>query len=284
MINVRSFADMNRAVASSLSKLDRNEFDVIVGIPRSGMLPATLLATFMQLPLADLESFAQGRIWARSGYLHNVKTKVRVLLVDDSSNRGGAMERAVARIKHLAGSITRYAVYGPYREDLSIIDIFAEECRGPRAFQWNMWKHKRMPRWGFDFDGVLCRDPTKAENDDGPNYLKFLRTVEPLHRPQGERPLGPIITGRLEKYRAECQDWLGRQGIAHGGLHMMPYASKAERMAAGGRGQWKAEKVKELGLEMFVESCPKQARIIAREARVPVWCTATCEVFNAPVE
>jgi hypothetical protein len=44
---------------------------------------------------------------------------------------------------------------------------------------------------------------------------------------------------------------------------------------AGGRGGWKARIVKDLGVELFVESCPKQAGIIAREAQVPVWCTRT---------
>jgi hypothetical protein len=44
---------------------------------------------------------------------------------------------------------------------------------------------------------------------------------------------------------------------------------------AGGRGGWKARLVKDLGVEFFMESCPKQASIIAREVGIPVWCTRT---------
>ncbi|MFX8227120.1 hypothetical protein ABTL27_19780, partial [Acinetobacter baumannii] len=85
-------------------------------------------------------------------------------------------------------------------------DIWFEVVEGPRAFAWNMQKHIRLPRWGFDFDGVLCRDNTKAENDDGPLYARFLRDAEPVFVPQ--RPIGHIVTGRLEKYRPETLDWL----------------------------------------------------------------------------
>ena len=71
-------------------------------------------------------------------------------------------------------------------------------------------------------------------------------------------------------------------GVEFEALHMMPFPTKADRMAAmkanGGRGGWKARKAREIGVEMFVESCPKQAAIIAREAQIPVFCTATQEL------
>lgn len=284
MLNIRSFNDLNLAVANGLHLIDRSRFDVVVGIPRSGMLPATLIATHFQLPLTDVASFARGVLWGRSGVSAPVPARARVLLVDDSCNKGTAMARAVAAIRKNAGAISRLAVFGPYQlaDPASVVDIVLAECRGPRIFQWNMWKHKRMPRWGFDFDGVICRDPTSRENDDGPAYLKFLREAEPVHLPA--RPIGPIITGRLEKYRGETEAYLARHGVQHAGLHMMPFATKAERMAAGGRGQWKAEVAAGLGLEMFIESNPKQAGIIARRASIPVWCTTTQEVFPVPTD
>lgn len=280
MLNVRSFNDLNRTVAVNLHKLDRNQFDVIVGIPRSGMLPATLLATHLQLPLTDVESFRAGLLWGRSGVKLHAKPGVRVLLVDDSCNKGRAMQRAVELIRPRAGLITRFAVYGPYQVEHpeELVDIAFETVRGPRVFQWNLWKHKRMERWGFDFDGVLCRDPTNHENDDGPRYIEFLRNAEPMHLPS--RPLGAIITGRLEKYREQTEEWLLRRNVVYRRLVMCPYATKAERMARGGRGQWKAEVMSELGLEFFIESNPKQARIIASRAGRPVWCTETQECYQ----
>lgn len=272
MLNIRSHADMARTIAANLHRIDRNRIDAVVGIPRSGMIPAAMIATQLQLPLADIHGFAAGIASGPSG--NRVALGSRVLLVDDSCNKGRAMARAVAVIRGSAKQITRLCVYGPYQvEPKDVIDIAFEDCSGPRIFAWNMWKHIRLPRWGFDFDGVLCRDPAKAENDDGRAYEAFLAGAEPVHLPK--RPIGHIVTCRLEKYRAATEEWLRRHGIEFAGLHMMPYASKAERMAAGNRGGWKASVIRSLGVEMFIESCPKQAGIIAREAALPVWCTRT---------
>lgn len=275
MLNVRSIADMARTIAGNLHRIDRRRFDVVVGIPRSGMLPASMIATTLQLPLADVRGYRAGIVHGRSGVAVGLPGQ-RVLLVDDSCNKGSAFREALALLPR-GTRATRLAVYGPYQvEPDSVCDLYLEECPGPRVFAWNMAKHIRLARWGFDFDGVLCRDPTKAENDDGPAYLRFLRNAEPMMLPR--RTVGAIVTARLEKYRADTVEWLKIHGIGFERLVMMPHESKAARMAAGNRGGWKAEQIRALGLEMFIESSPKQARIIAREAGIPVWCTATQEL------
>lgn len=273
MPNVRTVADMAATIACNLHRIDRAAFDVIVGIPRSGMIPASIIATSLQMPLADIGGYINGIVHGRSGR-HEAAGK-RVLLVDDSCNKGRAMARAVAIIRSRVPKvqITRLAVYAPYQlaDPGAAVDITFAECHGPRVFAWNLWKHRRLDRWGFDFDGVLCRDPAKAENDDGPRYAAFLASAEPLFIPT--RPIGHIVTGRLERYRAPTEAWLHRYGIQFASLTMMPYSTKAERMAAGNRGGWKAQAIRGLGVEMFVESCPKQAKIIARETGLPVFCT-----------
>ena len=277
MLSVRTVTDMARVIAANLHRIDRSQFDCIVGIPRSGMLPASIIATHLQLPLATPEGYAAGIVHGRSGV--PMERGRRVLLVDDSCNKGRAMARAAAVLK--GAKITRLAVFGPYQVDpASVCDLWFEVVRGPRVFAWNWNKHIRLPRWGFDMDGVLCRDNTKAENDDGPRYAEFLASVEPLFIPR--RAIGHIVTGRAEKYRAETESWLARHGVQFESLTMTPWHSKAERMSAmklaGGRGGWKAEQAKRLGVEMFIESCPRQAAIIAREAGIPVFCTATQEL------
>lgn len=276
MLNVRSVADLTQAIAANLHRIDRSRIDVVVGIPRSGMLPASIIATHLQLPLADVAGYTKGIVHGPSG--RPASPGRRVLLVDDTVNKGRAMARAVSLLPK-GTKVTRLCVYGPYQVESpeSIVDIAFEDCHGPRAFAWNLMKHRRLPQWGFDFDGVICRDCTKAENDDGPRYATFLADVEPLFVPT--RPIGHIVTARAEKYRNETENWLKRHGVQFGTLHMTPFHTKAERMDAmrfaGGRGGWKAGIVKETGVEFFIESCPKQAGIIAREAGVPVWCTRT---------
>lgn len=277
-MNVRTIADMTRTIVANLHRIDRNAFDVVVGVPRSGMIPASIIATYLQLPLADVVGYTHGIVHGRSGRAETAGR--RILLVDDSCNKGGAFRRAVALLPK-GTRATRLAVYGPYQvERETVCDLWFEIVRGPRIFAWNIMKHIRLPRWGFDFDGVLCRDIVKRENDDGPRYKEFLMSAEPLFLPQ--RPIGHIVTGRAEKYRAETEAWLARHGVRFESLTMTPFHTKAERMSAmrhaGGRGGWKAEQARRLGVEMFIESCPKQAGIIAREARIPVWCTLTQEL------
>ncbi len=271
MLTVKSVCDLNMAIQRNLTRLDRRNFDVVVGIPRSGMIPASIIATQLQIPLSDVESYARGMVYERSG--KPAKAGERVLLVDDTVNHGTAMARAVARIISRAPQITRFCVYGPYRGIEGLVDIVCETVQGPRAFEWNMAKHARLNRWALDFDGVLCRDPTNEENDDGPRYERFLAEAEPLFLPK--RPVAHIITGRLEKYRPICEDWLKRHGVQFSQMHMMKHANKAERMAAGGRGQWKAGIMQKVQAEFFIESCPKQASIIAKHTGLPVWCTRT---------
>lgn len=287
-LTVKSVDDINRAIVDNLHKLDREAFDAVVGIPRSGLLPASLVALHLQLPLADLNAFCEGRVAGRSN-AQNVERIRRILLVDDSCNKGGAMARALKMIKACKRwpkiEITRLAVFGPYQVERpeEICDVSLEFLKGPRAFEWNLWKHIRNERWAYDFDGVLCRDPTPEENDDGPRYRKFLETAEPLFLPQ--REIGVIITSRIEKYRPHTLDWLRRHGVKCKKLVMLNCASKAERMALmkadGGRGGWKARRLLEEDKELMIESSPKQASIIAKHSGRPVWCVATRRIYQA---
>lgn len=278
MLSLRTVPDMARVIAANIHRLDRSRIDCVVGIPRSGMLPAAMIATLLGLPLADVRGFAAGIVNGRSG------TKVapgrRVLLVDDSCNKGGAMAAACKAMPR-GTKVKRLAIFGPYQlaEPATAVDLWFEVVNGPRAFGWNLMRHVRLPRWGFDLDGVLCRDPTNVENDDGPRYMDFLYRAEPLLLPT--RPIGHIVTGRLERYRAQTEAWLSTHGVTYDSLTMMPYPTKAARMEAmrerGGRGGWKAEHVKRLGVELFIESSRKQAGIIARETGTPVFCTETLD-------
>ena len=281
MPNVRTVADMAATIACNLHRIDRNAYDCIVGIPRSGMLPASIIATSLQMPLASIDGYRAGIVHGRSG--RPERAGRRILLVDDSCNKGRAMARAVAMLPK-GTQYDRLAVYGPYQLEHpeTACDIWFEIVRGPRVFAWNMMKHIRLTRWAFDMDGVLCRDPAKGENDDGRAYLKFIAEAEPMFLPQ--RPIGHIVTSRLERYRKPTMAWLARHGVEYASLTMLDLPDKRARMSAmkvdGGRGGWKAREAIRLGVEMMIESCPKQSAIIARTAGIPVFCTRTQGVFG----
>lgn len=269
---VKSIADLNATIVTHLHRIP-HDIDAVVGIPRSGMLAASAVALHLQKPLADVEGFLRGEVYRRS---RSIASDVhRVLLCDDTVLNGRAMAGAMERLVHVrpAISIVRMAVFSAPQTPPAAVDLALELCPTPRAFAWNLWKHKRMPRWCFDLDGVLCCDPTNAENDDGPNYERFIREAPPRFLPK--RPIGTIVTARLEKYRALTEAWLHRHGVEYAGLRMLDLPDKAARMATGNRAGFKADIYASLGPkygELFIESDARQARKIAAMTGKAVWC------------
>ena len=246
------------------------------------MLAATLAALHLNLPLSDAFSFAQGQAWWRNEALPAARYR-RIVLMEDSLNTGQGMRGAVEAVRKTCPKIeiTRVAIYGRSTSvTLGNADLICEPVDGQRIFEWNLWKHSYISRSLVDIDGVLCRDPTSEENDDGPKYRQFLETVEPLHLPY--RPIGWICTTRLEKYRELTEQWLNRHHIGRQGLFMLDLPDKETRVQLGGRAEFKARVYQRLGDNaiLFVESNPGQANEIAELTRKPVICMETRELAS----
>lgn len=270
-MNYRSISDLNHCIAANLCRIPRS-VDLVVGIPRSGLLVANIIALNLNLPLADLDGFCSGKILSAGNRLkvsRDIEGYRHALVVDDSIASGNALEAAKQKIKD-AGidcAITYLAVYSTkkYRDD---VDIILEHCSWPRIFEWNLMNHPYLEYAALDIDGVLCVDPTEEENDDGERYVNFLRTASPLHIPA--RPIMALISSRLEKYRAETEAWLQKHGIQYGALYMLDLPSKAERLRSKAHGSFKASVLKEIAAEFFIESDLNQAMEIARLSGKPV--------------
>ena len=58
-MNYRSVNDLNHCIVANLHRLPR-DIDLVVGIPRSGVLAASLIALHLNLPLVDLDGFIEG--------------------------------------------------------------------------------------------------------------------------------------------------------------------------------------------------------------------------------
>lgn len=282
-MNYRSFNDLNRCIAENVCRLPRN-IDLVVGIPRSGMLAANLIALHLNAPLVDLDGFLAGRVWSSGErqQLHcspKPSGEARVLVVDDTLHTGREMERAKERIR-AAGLSSRvlYACVYVAPKSTDKVDFYFEVCPTPRVFEWNLMHHSFLDESCMDIDGVLCRDPLPDENDDGPKYREFVAHVEPLHIPTVR--VGHLVTCRLEKYRDLTETWLAQAGVQYRELVMMNYATKAERIAAGSHAKFKADAYTRTDALLFVESDADQAREIAQLSRRPVFCFGTGEMIN----
>ena len=274
MLNYRSYGDLSRDISANVQKLP--EFDLVVGIPKSGLIPGIMIASFANKRFLDLDSFQFGYS-LRSGvrkYTTGPTEKLRVLVVDDTVNTGAEFTRTRRRLEHLSSEFQFIycAVYGIAPElHNSVADVVMSYVQHPRIFQWNYRNHGVAEHALFDMDGVLCADPTDDENDDGDRYVDFLANARPLTLPT--KVISGIVTSRLERYRSHTEQWLERAGVRYKDLLMIDLPTAAERRRLRAHAPFKASIYKSRDEILFIESNWKQALQIAAEADKPVICT-----------
>ncbi|MGO6728298.1 hypothetical protein ELI54_29060 (plasmid) [Rhizobium ruizarguesonis] len=274
----RSISDLHRAIVNGLHMLPR-DIDLVVGIPRSGLLAANMLGLVANLPMTDLDSFVEGRVYSfgatkNTATFRGASDVRKVLVLDDSINTGGAMRQAKAKLLacESRAQFVFAAVYG-LGDRVEGVDFIFEVVEQPRLFQWNFMHHGLLSKACVDIDGVLCLDPTEAENDDGPTYDSFLRNARALHKPT--RFIAYLVTSRLEKYRSLTETWLRTNAIDYGKLVMLDLPTATERRRRGIHAGFKAAFYRQSDAEIFIESSLRQATEIASISNKPVLCTET---------
>lgn len=275
-MNFRSLADLQKTILANLHTIP-SDIDLIVGVPRSGMLPAMLLALALDIQVTDLQGFLDGRVMQSGRTRSRARDKRfdelrHALVVDDSIDTGGSMKEA-RELLLTAGTFTKLtfaAVYG-VQGSSSAVDLVFEDVAKPRIFEWNVLHHSMLSCACVDIDGVLCHDPTGEENDDGPAYLEFLRNARPLFTPT--KRIETLVTSRLEKYRPQTEQWLQKRGIQYDRLVMLDLPDAATRRRLGVHGTFKGNVYKSLpSSRLFIESELGQAQKIAEISGKPVLC------------
>jgi orotate phosphoribosyltransferase len=284
-VEYRTVAQLDDAVVSWLADLPR-DIDIVAGVPRSGLLVANLLALHLNIPMTDVAGLVEGRVIQAGARFkgsdpRQFLTRPRhVLVVDDSVCSGSAMRNARAQLAAAAlpHRLSFAAVYmAPEARLDGHVDMYREIVSMPRVFEWNLMHGTVLSNSCMDIDGVLCIDPTNEENDDAHEYLRFLRDTPALLLPSA--PVGWLVTSRLEKYRAQTEEWLARHKVRFGELRMMQYPDMAARRAARAYAQFKADIYMETGAWLFIESDAAVAVQIAQLSGKSVFCTETREML-----
>ncbi len=283
MINYKTYSDLSKDIRQSIHKIPK-DVTLIVGIPRSGMVPAYMISAFLNLPVATLGEYINN-ITPLSGCRPlNLKKKRenKILIVDDTVSNGINLKRTKELLKKKKDK-AHYIFYAVYTTEKSkdLVDIFGTICEQTRIFQWNYFHHDILSRACIDIDGVLCKDPTEKENDDGEEYKKFILNALPLFLTNF--PIKALVTSRLEKYREPTEKWLKKHDIHYNDLYMLDLPSKEERIKQNAHAKFKADLYTQLkDTELFIESDREQAAKIALLTSKPVMCITTDEIF--PVE
>lgn len=284
VIDYRSIADMNDAIIKNLHKFP-HDVDLVVGIPRSGMLPANLVALYLNKPFTDIDSFIEGKIYSsgeRGRYIQKGEG-CKILVMDDSIDSGNALSKAKRKIETALSESKNiyellYGVVYATKKNVDKIDLYCEATDdGSRIFQWNIFHHDTILKMSyFDIDGVLCPNP--PIDDDGPIYLNYITNAPLLYKPTVK--ISTLVSCRLEKYRSATEEWLHKNGILYDNLIMLNLNNKEERTKWGKHGTYKGKIYRDSDAVLFVESSYQEALEISKISHKPVFCTENFVMLN----
>lgn len=257
------------------------EFDAVCGIPRSGIMVASMISMLRNIRLICYEALlndpamaiVNAPIRANNPLLRKPHGN-RILLVDDSSSPN-AVTMTLAKTKLEGHTDIFYgAVYGS--PDSKVLDFCYKTIPLPRMFEWNFFRHHSLNYCLLDLDGVICEDYVneRPETDKDPAFYRHLEEAKPLYLPAYK--VKGIVTSRLERYRKETEAWLERHGVEYGFLSMNPSSSPEERRMLCNHAEYKAKVyAAEPEAMLFIESSLRQAQAIKLKTKRPVLCIET---------
>lgn len=264
-----------RMIAALLDQAEAWAPEAVVGIARGGLVPATMAACMLALPLAILG-------WQRRGdpigWIGPPPAARRVLLVDDCCATGTTMRAAQAMLReHNISSLSLTITHDP--DTTGFIPDLSHPMRALFRFPWERGEATPAARRmratgapadrayeqafvGLDLDGVFLPDVPKREYDrDLAEALARRHALAPFAQlPRFDPARAVVITGRPDCDRDQTLAWLVRHGHAALPLEHRP-ASVADDPASVAR--YKAEAATRWGCTHFVESDPEQAIRIA---------------------
>lgn len=285
-----TLSDLSKTVRDNIWKVPR-DIDFIIGIPRSGMIAASLISSYLNVPLVDIDAFVNGvepHGGLRLKYFKDKHKKTnKVLVIDDTVSNGTAMNKTKAKLSGVKGLEFVYLCVYLEGRGGDVIDIYLEDLRMYTEnftkyvlYEWNIFQHHGdvMRRSLYDIDGVLCLDPPDERNEK--EYINYIKDATPLFIPMSK--IGGIITYRLEKNREITKNWLEKNNVTYDELIMFDANTWEERY----RSRVTPEMYKGLYYKnhdkynLFVESDDRQAKMIAEISKKPVYCVETNKLYQ----
>lgn len=267
-MNYKSFADLSADIKTNLHKIPK-DVSLVVGIPRSGLLAANLIAMYLNLPLTDIDSFIEGKVLSpctQSRIQQDAIFKGKILVVDDSVATGKAIIDARKKLAPVLGTknykLLFCCIYAePARKNM--VDIPLLLLDRPRLFEWNVFHNSILGSACVELDGVLCKAyDGDINNNDA--YQQYITRVQPNFIPKSK--IAAIVTSRPEKWRSITEEWLTTNKIQFGELVM---AKNEESNPALYKSSFYKKRTR---LELFLEGAQKEAEQIFESTGKDVYC------------
>ena len=279
--------ELNNTIRKNLHKIPHN-IDFVIGIPRSGMIVASIISEHLNVPLIDIDSFCAGANPTGGGRLYSQERTNygNVLVIDDTCFAGTSMNQAKTKLSVFNKNFIYMAAYlegdGDYTLDFWLEDVrpYRDKDFGIVLYEWNIFNHNPhvSEHCMFDLDGVFCVEPPDERNTD--EYVSYIKNATPLF--VSKVIIGGIVTYRLKKYESITKEWLEKNKIVCNSLKMFEANSWDERRRSGiSPAQMKADVYKNNdSIYLFIESNDEQARKINELSRKPVLCVETNTLYG----
>lgn len=277
-MNYQSYNDMANVIRRNLWKVPA-DVSLIVGVPRSGMIAALMIAELLNKPCASLcpsGFISMSRGGTREMMSHSQQYG-KILLVEDVVNTGDSMARALQAFRdHHPGGYPQALTLAVYAEGINakqMVDIYLQDnyrADDPDWFyEWNLLHHSKSDRCIWDIDGLLCKNP--PDDRDTAAYEQYISDPVPMVIPTYK--VGAFVTYRLEQYRPITEAWLKNHGIKYGQLCMFPAPDRKTRNDKMSPAFFKADLYDcSPNMLLFIESDPMQASLIHDISGKPVYC------------
>ncbi|MBE0489379.1 MAG: phosphoribosyltransferase [Halomonas sp.] len=283
-MNYKSYKDLGDDVYANIHKLQGQGYDLVVGIPRSGMIPAYMIALLLNVYCVDIDSFVnnsklvKGSTRKSSKFISSAWDAEKILLVDDSLRTGNSMQEAMQKIRsRVSQDVDRLAIYVE-ESSLDGVDIYFEIVPGPRFFQWNLFHHPILERSCLELEGVLCVAPSEEELQEESKYNEFLSTARPLVLPTYK--IQTILTSRPERYREQTETWLNKNNIEFEHLVMNEAVTSGEERPHECYAIYKADRYRASASKLLIENSEEVARRMAEHSGKPVLCLAEGKIIQ----
>lgn len=265
-------------------KLPR-DISLICGVARSGMIPASILATSLNLPLGSVSQETGEIVVLSHGSRKIGSSHGKILIVEDTCYSG----KSLASLKIKLGREKYYYASSLIRPEISnYVDFYGELLSSPQLLEWNFWNSvvlrgncfNEALRGGIasDFDGILCENPYSSEESDPSAFELWLKLAKPLSFPR-EVTLPLVVTARLLKHERKTLDWCEQWGIKVQKFVFFP--GTLEERSRTNIAQWKAEVFQESKQALYVESEEYLARSMSYYTRKPIVCPKEGKVYHA---
>lgn len=239
------------------------DIKAVIGNPRSGMFPASIIANHKSIPLLSMSNQIKEDVAKL-----NIKDKnLPILFVDDTVCSGTSIDKIKRfMLNEIPEEKILYFANYCTPNNVHKLDIYGDILPIPHILEWNLFNSTMMKICLLDIDGLLCPDVPLPLDDDGDKYVQYISNVKPIvnNLPRLFSCVG-LCTGRISKYRDITQEWLHKYAIKYDRLFMFD-GSKQERDTnhAENVGAFKVSKIKKTGAKIFIESCDYQSKVIAR--------------------